>query len=644
MSIMPVGLAPASAGSEFAPPRIRNVDAPDEPRGTKRKREGGEFASVETAEQPRVKRIRVETDDEWVIQELFDAVAEGDIQQVQAMLAASPELLGAFWPGPESVPLLCHAAKYGRGDMISMLHTMGMPVDVRNSSGLTPLMYAAREGHVDVIRMLCQLGADPNALTEKKMDPLGAALSTRQLEACKVLIESGVDIFRQSRVSREGSNGYCIFFPVHNILRSDFTELITWLLDTGRLRPDWIVPNEAMNLIGLAANAGARSVVCLLMERGVAPYSGVATEGKASGRTAFEYAVRRNYVHVVECILKAQPPSDVQALLQIKPLSPVSADLILHANLWSNPKGPPADGLKDGVLRQRPQQSLEGLACSSFAYLPLATVWSELHRDGWSCLFAPPSEKLNAYKTSAAILGHNAFKRRWAPANAPASTAQQLQMLVEWMSDACAAHAPFSELKLTQQTEQVMNQMFHLQRASMLSAIAHFRSQFSDHVRSLPGLCMNVYISRAGEVNKPDLYRRMTEEWGLYDPVARAALRLVDEAHATLRNPSQTLSAEFSALPPVEQLTHVMVGLLDEWDKLNEITEAMRKGSSDAEVEVLSDLLLQQWRLLGEAFGVTKPRHSQFGPRKPDSAEVEPMMEVDEGPSASIEQVSLPAY
>jgi hypothetical protein len=76
-----------------------------------------------------------------------------------------------------------------------------------------------------------------------------------------------------------------------------------------------------------------------------------------------------------------------------------------------------------------------------------------------------------------------------------------------------------------------------------------------------------------------------------------------------------------------EQLRHVIVDMLEESDKIPEIVEAIRKPTIEGEFEIVSTLLLQQWRLFCEVFGVTKPRFSQFGPHLP--AQSEPVMEVD---------------
>jgi hypothetical protein len=128
----------------------------------------------------------------------------------------------------------------------------------------------------------------------------------------------------------------------------------------------------------------------------------------------------------------------------------------------------------------------------------------------------------------------------------------------------------------------------------------------------------------------------MTSEWGLYDPIARTALRLVKEAYGRLRAfVPERIPPEFAAMSPPEQLRYVMVELLEEWDKIPEVVETLLKCDAK-ELEFTSDLLFQQWRLFGQAFGVFKPRYSQFGPYRQEVVEIEPQMEVDEGRSARL--------
>jgi hypothetical protein len=198
--------------------------------------------------------------------------------------------------------------------------------------------------------------------------------------------------------------------------------------------------------------------------------------------------------------------------------------------------------------------------------------------------------------------------------------AQSLNVLIETLSSACGAHAPFSGLQLTARTEQTMNRIFDLQSALLLPAIGQHRAQFDAEVLTLPDLCLDIYISRTNRWNEADLYRKLTEAFGLYDPVACAVLRLVKEAYNKLEKlKSAAMPSAFTALPPSEQLRHLVVEILEDWDKIPEIVEAIRQSGSDRGMEVISDLLFQQWRLFCEAFGVTKPRYSPFGPHRPAS-------------------------
>jgi hypothetical protein len=85
-------------------------------------------------------------------------------------------------------------------------------------------------------------------------------------------------------------------------------------------------------------------------------------------------------------------------------------------------------------------------------------------------------------------------------------------------------------------------------------------------------------------------------------------------------------------MSPSEQLRYVMVDLLEDWDKIPELVETLLKCDAQ-ELDFTSDLLFQQWRLFGEAFGVTKPRYSLFGPQR---VEAEPLMEVAGNDSESL--------
>lgn len=587
-----------------------------------------EFYATEESDKPRFKRVRAETKAEADRYTLFEAVSNGDIEHVVEMIAESPELLAASLPGPQGHTLLSWAAAQGQYEVARSLLDLGEQVDGRTHMGQTPLMMAAINGNVDLIRMLCERGADVNAYEPNSaLFPLKSAIESKNLHACQTLISLGADVIRPySLTSRAGG----VTTALKVICTLDYIELMIWLLDTGRIKLDWAAPFAKVNLIHFAAVMGGASIARLLLERGLRfDLASFDARNEYSGN-AIELADSYEQFHVVECILRFcgehDPVSEGEKGLK----KPPAVDLLCHRLLWMQPKLHAADGLTDPQTRTQPWDVLEALARIDFLARDVSRFNDALKSRGWSAFFAQPAEKFELFFANTHAIVANAFKRPLAPEVFIVPAAQQMQLLVEWMSDACSQHAPFSRLKLTRETEQVMNQMFDLQRELMLTAIAHLRAKFEQHVQSLPALCMSLYVSRTHQLNEPDLYRKMTEEWGLYDPVARAVLRLVKEAYGKLQQlEAKRLPPKFAALSPAEQLGHVMAQLLDEWDKIPEIVEALRNGSADKDVEFLDVLLFQQWRLFCEAFGVMKPRYSQFGPRRPEGLETEPGMEVD---------------
>jgi ankyrin repeat protein len=58
-----------------------------------------------------------------------------------------------------------HVAAEEDGAMCRLLITAGVPVNIRNESGLTPLHFAVMQGNRRVVELLVNLGADVNATT-----------------------------------------------------------------------------------------------------------------------------------------------------------------------------------------------------------------------------------------------------------------------------------------------------------------------------------------------------------------------------------------------------------------------------------------------------------------------------------------------
>jgi hypothetical protein len=630
---------PAQIPAPLAPPapQIHTVPQATDPRGEKRGRdeEGGD--AIEASGQPQFKRARLDSaPQDPRVPMLFDAIARGDLAGVTALLTQSPGLRGVYAPGPEGRTLLCDAAVRGQQAIVGLLLSLGEPVDRPSRNRKTPLMFAAQFGQVAIMHSLCLLGANPDIQISfgsgKVRSPISCAINDSQLEACKCLLSMGVDLhkIRSAETNEIGRNPK--YTPLIFALQGDFSDLIAWLLEAGRLTTEWIDPLTKLSLINAAAYFGAADSVHLLLQRGADPIKKqVFPDGKTYDGV-LAVAQEMKHFHVLENALRYRETAFACKSNWPLPVfkTQIAIDLSLHADLWLSPAGKDADGLKDAETRRCPHETLMAVArlCSTNAQ---PSAFRKPHEEfGWSSFFSTPTLPGNLSHAIATILGKNAFMRPESEGRHVASQAQELQMLIERISLICGTHAPFSGYALGLQTEQLMNRMFDLQRDLMLDAIKTIRTTFEKNVRRLPGLCMDRYISRSGKLNEPDLYRNVTKEVGLYDPVARAVLRLVKDAYKHWHDlkPEQ-MSDEFKALSPAEQLQRVMVPLLEDSAEPEEFETAIPEGIKPEVAQRVAELLKQQWRLFGEAFGVSWSQSSKFGPHKPAVVPADLGMEVD---------------
>jgi ankyrin repeat protein len=634
--------APAQQHGNPAPqvpntaPQVNNVVVPDDPRGTKRSREN----NPQDSDEPVLKLARTEpaAAPDGPEQKLIKAIESGDLSGVQMLLRQSPQLLNSYLPGNAGPTPLCLAAKCGQKEIAGFLLSSGSPINAPSRNGTTPLMFASQWGHVEVIRQLCLLGADPLAIYPSTgLDTLAIAIYYKQLGACKELIANGADMTRLYSIPGINGGPSSTFSPLRCAIGHDFGELVDWWLDSNELVADTQEPSTSTTLLNLAVSYGALTVIRSLLQRGADPDTGVMiTQDNKQTKGIWAVAFHFHNWEVIEWLLsegyRINLTMPANSALCLRFGFGIGSDICIQLVSKAQAKTP-ADRITNAQLRQHPEKAIEGLVASDFFSSNLLKPTTI----AWWCdqgLLSVPfgsSALIQNFIAGDRLLGQNVFYPERFPSITGATQAQQLQMLVEFLSDTiCSPDWPqrFSGWKLTPQGEQTMNQIAVAQGELLLKGVANLREQFEKQVASLPSLCMISYITLAHQINEPDLYRKMTREWGLYDPVARAAIRLVKEAYEKLRAlPSQRIPPEFAAMSPSEQLRHVMVELLEDWDKIPELVETLLKCDAQA-LDVVSDLLFQQWRLIGEAFGVTKPRYSKFGPHR---LEAEPVMEVDEG-------------
>jgi ankyrin repeat protein len=190
---------------------------------------------------------------------IFDCIRQGDIEQLNALLASNPALANARTPEgastvlwavytrhPELAPLLLGsrppdffeacalgadariaellagdrqlveqfsadgftplglAAFFGHLFAARLLLDTGADPNLasRNALRLSPLHSAAAAGHAALAGMLLQRGADPNAAESNGMTPLHTAAGTGNREIAALLLSAGSDLARQSHDGR----------------------------------------------------------------------------------------------------------------------------------------------------------------------------------------------------------------------------------------------------------------------------------------------------------------------------------------------------------------------------------------------------------------------------------------------------------
>ncbi len=88
---------------------------------------------------------------------------------------------------------LIDAASSGDAATVRGLLTRGVPVNVRDARGLTPVMAASRNGHVEATKLLVAAGADVNAKDDSQENAFSIAAINGHLEVLRLTIAAGAD-------------------------------------------------------------------------------------------------------------------------------------------------------------------------------------------------------------------------------------------------------------------------------------------------------------------------------------------------------------------------------------------------------------------------------------------------------------------
>jgi ankyrin repeat protein len=92
------------------------------------------------------------------------------------------------------IELSLHFAREGMTEELVGNIEHGLPPDVQDGEGNTPLMLAAYHGHAGTVRALIERGADVDLLNHRNQAPVAGALFKGEDEVVRLLIGAGADL------------------------------------------------------------------------------------------------------------------------------------------------------------------------------------------------------------------------------------------------------------------------------------------------------------------------------------------------------------------------------------------------------------------------------------------------------------------
>lgn len=132
--------------------------------------------------------------DKTVAINIFEASATGKINNIIRLLARDPQLVNAYAEdGFQPLGLACY---FGHLDSAEYLVRAGAPINSssRNELKAAPIQSAVAAGYEKVVQLLLQLGADPNVREQGGYTPLHAAAQNGNVEMVRTLIYGGADL------------------------------------------------------------------------------------------------------------------------------------------------------------------------------------------------------------------------------------------------------------------------------------------------------------------------------------------------------------------------------------------------------------------------------------------------------------------
>jgi len=215
-----------------------------------------------------------------------DAVREGEVASVRALLEKNPDLLDTLdKAGRTPLNVACLEAW---SEVAELLLAKGADLNIADSEGNKPIHNAARAGDMDIVEMLAAKGADVNERTPDGDTPVIWAASAKRFVVVEILIDLGA----KADVQNKTGWSPLLYATIHG---SEYCARV--LLENGA-DPD-VANNEGVRPLHSAASFGRRKIAGMLLEHGA-----TVDARNAQGETPLSWALNANSLSTAKIFLE----------------------------------------------------------------------------------------------------------------------------------------------------------------------------------------------------------------------------------------------------------------------------------------------------------------------------------------------------
>ncbi len=158
-----------------------------------------------------------------VMNDLLDAVADGDLALVRRLVREHPAWINLEEDELQPLMLACRA---GAQEIVATLLQAGADPNYLDTDGETPLHVASYEGHCGIVAILLQHGASPLSQTEEGKTPLMNAAQGGNVASLDLLLAAGASV-----VSADEEGRTALHWAVAG--GHDETEVVAKLVEAG---------------------------------------------------------------------------------------------------------------------------------------------------------------------------------------------------------------------------------------------------------------------------------------------------------------------------------------------------------------------------------------------------------------------------